>query len=82
MARAAADALEFEQLADDKGVENILQKLQEHFAPHLEVSLPRAFERAIYGAPHSHKEDINEYIIRCELSTFSAKRVSHCQTPH
>lgn len=69
-ARAAADALEFEQLADDKGVENIMQKLREHFAPHPEVSLPRAFERAIYGAPRSHKEDINEYILRCERAFY------------
>ena len=66
VARAAADSLEFEQIADEKGVQNILQVLKGHFAPHLEVSLPRAFERAVYGPPRSHKEDIQEYLIRCE----------------
>ena len=66
VARAAADSLEFEQIADEKGVQNILQVLKGHFAPHLEVSLPRAFERAVYGPSRSHKEDIQEYLIRCE----------------
>ena len=66
MARTVADSLEFEDIASEKGVENILKKLQGHFSPHLEVSLPRAFERAIYGAPRGHKESIQEYLIRSE----------------
>eukprot|EP00435_Cladocopium_sp_Y103_P046990 s1741_g13.t1 len=66
IARAAADSLEFEQITDKKGVTNLLQCLREQFAPHLELSLPRAFERAIYGQPRSHKESMQEYIIRCE----------------
>ena len=66
VARAAADSLEFEEITSTKGVENILGCLEKHFAPHLEVSLPRAFERAIYGNPRSHKESIQEYLIRSE----------------
>ena len=66
VARAAADSLEFEDIACEKGVTNVLECLKKYFAPHLEVSLPRAFERAIYGNPRSHKESIQEYVIRCE----------------
>eukprot|EP00435_Cladocopium_sp_Y103_P064383 s1441_g26.t1 len=70
VARAVCDGLEFEQIASEKGVKNILDRLKEHFSPHLEVSLPRAFERAIYGAPRGHKEDIQEYLIRMERAFF------------
>ena len=70
VARAAADSLEFEKIADVNGVKNIMECLRRHFAPHLEVSLPRAFERAIYGQPRSHKESIQEYLIRCEQAFF------------
>ena len=66
VARAAADSLEFEEITSAKGVANILECLERQFAPHLEVSLPRAFERAIYGNPRSHKESIQEYLIRSE----------------
>ena len=58
--------LDFEKITDKKGVANLIACLNEQFAPHLEQSMPRAFERAIYGQPRSHKESIQEYIIRCE----------------
>ena len=70
VARAACDALEFEQVARKDGVKNILGCLREQFAPHLEVSLPRAFEKAIYGPPRSHKENMQEYLIRAERAFF------------
>ena len=66
----AADSLEFEKITDEKGVSHIMKCLEEQFKPHLELSLPRAFERAIYGQPRSHKEGIQEYIIRCERNFF------------
>ena len=66
VARAAADSLEFEDVATQKGVSNIMKCLKENFAPHLEVSLPRAFERAIYGQPRHHRETMQEYLIRME----------------
>ncbi len=68
VARAAADSLDFDDLTTNKGVQNIMECLKEQFAPHLEQSLPRAFEKAIYGAPRSHKETMQEYIIRMERS--------------
>lgn len=60
VARAVCNGPEFEQIASKNGVENIPGCLKEHFAPHLEVSLPRAFERAIYRPPRRHKEDIQD----------------------
>ena len=66
VARAAADSMEFEEIACEKGVSNLLLCLKKYFAPHLEVSMPRAFERAIYGPSRSHKESIQEYVIRSE----------------
>ena len=66
VARSIADTLEFEEVACEDGVKNLMKTLRAHFEPHLEVSLPRAFERAVYGNPRSHKEGIQEYIIRCE----------------
>eukprot|EP00435_Cladocopium_sp_Y103_P022720 s4252_g5.t1 len=66
VARAVADTLEFEQVAHEKGVANIMDALKTHFAPHLEVSLPRAFERAVYGQPRSGRETMQEYLIRQE----------------
>ena len=66
VARSITDTLEFEEVACEKGVTNIMNTLRAHFAPHMEVSLPRAFERAIYGQPRSHKESMQEYLIRTE----------------
>ena len=68
VARAVGDTLEFEDIACQKGVANLMAALKAHFAPHLEVSMPRAFERAIYGQPRSHKETMQEYLIRVERS--------------
>ena len=66
IARSVADTLDFDEVACEKGVENIVAALKSHFAPHLEVSLPRAFERAVYGPPRNSKETMQEYIIRME----------------
>ena len=74
VARAAADSLDFDDLITSKGVQNIMECLKEQFAPHLEQSLPRAFEKAIYGAPRSHKETMQEYIIRMERSFHSLEK--------
>eukprot|EP00435_Cladocopium_sp_Y103_P046620 s783_g13.t1 len=79
-ARAVADNLDFEKIACEDGVKNILQELKSHFAPHLEVSLPRAFERAVYGKPRSHKETMQEYLIRCERS-FHLLEKEACKLP-
>eukprot|EP00435_Cladocopium_sp_Y103_P059905 s740_g21.t1 len=66
IARAVADSLSFEEIATENGVDNLLKTLKSHFEPHLELSLPRAFERAVYGPPRSSKESIQEYLIRVE----------------
>lgn len=66
VARMAVDDLEFEQVAADDGVKNILQKLREYFTPHLEVSLPRAFETAVYGQARQTKETYAEYVCRMQ----------------
>ena len=66
VARSVVDTLDFDEVACEKGGDNIVQTLRKHFAPHLEVSLPRAFERAVYGAPRGAKESMQEYLIRCE----------------
>ncbi|CAJ1450668.1 unnamed protein product, partial [Effrenium voratum] len=70
-ARAVADTLEFEDVAREAGVKNITKLLREHLAPHLETSLPRAFEAAVYslwttGQQSSSKEEFQEYLIRME----------------
>ena len=76
IARSVADTLEFEQVASEKGVENIVSVLRKHFAPHLEVSLPRAFERAVYGQPRSSKETMQEYLIRQERNFYLLSKES------
>jgi hypothetical protein len=79
-ARVVADNLEFEKIACEDGAKNILQELRAHFAPHVEVSLPRAFERAAYGKPRSHKETMQDYLIRCERS-FHLLEKEACKFP-
>ena len=79
-ARVVADNLEFEKIACEDGVKKILQELRAHFAPHVEVSLPRAFERAVYGKPRSHKETMQDYLIRCERS-FHLLAKEACKLP-
>ena len=66
IARSVADTLEFDEVACERGVENLVKALKSHFSPHLEISLPRAFERAVYGPPRGHKESMQEYLIRME----------------
>ena len=65
-ARAVADALEFDKIACEEGLDNIMKALREHYKPHLEVSLARALEQAIYGQARQSKEDFQEYLIRME----------------
>ena len=66
VALTAVDHLEIEQITGEEGVKNILTALREFFNPHLEVSLPRAFEAAVYGAPRSAKETFGEFTKRME----------------
>ena len=65
VAAVAVDELEMKDIACEDGVKNVLNKLREYFLPHLEVSLPRAFETAVYG-PQGHKESFAEYTKRME----------------
>ncbi len=63
-ARLAVDEISFEEVACEAGIRNIMAKLKEYFLPHLEVSLPRAFEAAVYGQVRGSKEGFMEYIAR------------------
>lgn len=65
-ARLACEEMTFEEIACDKGVQNVMDKLRSYYAPHLEVSLPRAFEAAVYGPVKQSKEGFSEYIARCD----------------
>ena len=66
VASTAVDDLEVSEIACEDGVKNVLGKLREFFMPHLEVSLPRAFETAVYGQPRGSKESFAEYTKRME----------------
>ena len=55
-ARIAVEEMPFEEIASEDGLRNIMGRLREFFQPHLEVSLPRAFENAVYGQPRTSKE--------------------------
>ena len=66
VAKLATEDLDFEQIACEDGMKNVLNRLREFFLPHLEVSLPRAFESAVYGAPRSGKETFVEYVARMD----------------
>ena len=59
-ARAAADELSVETLMTEEGADSIVSKLKEHFQPHLESAMPRAFERAVYGDSRRAKESLQE----------------------
>lgn len=65
-ARMAVEELEYEQIASEDGLKNIVNRLREYYTPHLEISLPRAFENAVYGAPRGAKESFSEYVHRME----------------
>ncbi len=66
LARLAVDDMEFDEIACESGAKNVLAKLREYFLPHLEVSLPRAFEAAVYGNARSVKESFAEYVQRMD----------------
>ena len=66
VAMTAVDDMEISEIATEQGVKNILGKLRDYFLPHLEVSLPRAFEVAVYGPPRGNKESFAEYTKRME----------------
>ena len=65
-AKLAVEEMSFEEITSEKGVENIMDRLRDYFLPHLEVSLPRAFEAAVYGASRTSKEGFNEYLARMD----------------
>ena len=65
-ARAAADEVSVAKLQSEEGVDEIVQKLKEHFQPHLESAMPKAFERAVYGEARKQKETMQDYIIRIQ----------------
>ena len=65
-ARLAVDDLEFEDIACENGVKNLLSRLKEYYLPHLELSLPRAFESAVYGQPRGVRESFAEYVHRMD----------------
>ena len=66
VASLATEAMEFEDITSEDGVKNVMQQLKEFFNPHLEVSLPRAFEQAVYGTPRTAKESFVEYVARMD----------------
>eukprot|EP00913_Durusdinium_trenchii_P024025 g22563.t1 len=65
-AATAVDDMEVADIATEHGVKNVMNKLRDYFMPHLEVSLPRAFEAAVYGPPRGSKESFGEYTKRME----------------
>ena len=66
IAALAVDDLAVDDIACENGAKNVLNRLREYFNPHLEVSLPRAFETAVYGAPRGPKKSFAEYTKRME----------------
>ena len=60
------EEMTFEEIATEDGVRNIMSRLKEFCLPHLEVSLPRAFETAVYGKARQSSEGFPEYIARME----------------
>ena len=57
-ARAAADEVPLDKIKSEAGVEAILEKLREHYQPHLDSTMPKAFERAVYGDSRRGKESM------------------------
>ena len=41
-AKSVADGLSFEELACEKGLDNLMKVLKDHYQPHLQVSLPKS----------------------------------------
>ena len=65
-ARLAVEEMEFDEIASEDGVKNLMGKLRDFFTPHLEVALPRAFEAAVYGQARQARETFAEYVSRME----------------
>ena len=65
-ARAAADEVPLETIQSEGGVKAIMTRLREHYLPHLESAVPRAFEAAIYGEARKSRESIQDYLIRMD----------------
>eukprot|EP00435_Cladocopium_sp_Y103_P009169 s1995_g2.t1 len=67
-AKAICDEIEVDQLLTEGGADLIVTKLKEYFQPHLESSMPKAFERAVYGEARKGKEGFGEFILRQDAS--------------
>ncbi len=65
-ARSAANEVPLEKIRSAEGVKAILSKLKEHFQPHLESAMPRAFEKAVYGESRKGKESMQDFVIRMD----------------
>ena len=65
-ARLAVEELEYEQIALEGGIKNVVNRVREYFAPHLQVSMPCALETAVYGQPAQSKET---YAVRSQNAT-------------
>ena len=65
-ARAAADEVPLEVIQSEGGVKAIMTRLREHYLPHLESAMPRAFEAAIYGDARKSRESNQDYLIRMD----------------
>ncbi|CAK9042510.1 unnamed protein product [Durusdinium trenchii] len=63
-AKAICNELSVEELTSTGSVDLILAKLREHYSPHLETTMPKAFEKAVYGEPRKPKESICDFVIR------------------
>ena len=65
-AKAVVGELDVDVILSEQGVDEMVKLLTEHYQPHLEQTMPRAFERAVYGEPRKGKESFGEYILRAE----------------
>ena len=61
-----------EEITTDKGLDNLLAKLKEHYQPlyqpHLETTMPKAFEKAVRGDSRRGKESLGDFILRQEAA--------------
>ena len=63
-AKAICDEIEVDQLLTEAGADLIVAKLKEYFQPYLETSMPKAFEKVVYGEARKGKEGFAEFILR------------------
>ena len=73
-AKLAVEDMEFDEIATENGLQNILKRLREFFRPHLETSMPRAFEQAVYGPARSARESFVEYVARMDRGFTNLRR--------